>query len=952
MSTFIISQSKTLQLYKPQLKMAIPFNIRSIYRFFWILTILFLGSCNDSSKTEISFNKDVRPILNSKCLRCHGGVKANGEFSLLFEEDAFSKTQSGKAAIVRGNHEKSELYRRLVSKDPEIRMPYESPELSQEEIDILGKWIDQGAKWEKHWAYIPPIENIVPPVVADSGWAKNPIDQFIFSKLNEKGLSPSIKADKNTLMRRLYVDLTGLPPTIEEAEAFLGDNSPKAYENLVDHLLGSSHFGERWASMWLDLARYADSKGFEKDTNREIWKFRDWVIAAFNNDMPFNQFSIEQLAGDLLPEPTEDQLIATAFHRNTLANDEGGTDNEEFRVASVVERVATTYEVWQGTTMACVQCHGHPYDPFRHEEFYESMAFFNNAVDDDSYFEKPKLFTYSKENKKEVENLLEYINGHLLPSDGQVTKSRFLYDQKEALLTHLGYRFTEAEAFDNTSPFIELDGGLNFLWQIQDSSWASYNDIDLRKVNKMGFLVSASLKYAGDISIHLDSLNGRKIGQVRINSTEDSKLEEHGLKIKEVSTQIPEIAGKHDVFLQFHKGESFEGHLFYLDKIFYYEKEPLLENHDKDFKQKLEQLAQIPTTSTPIIQELEKDKARKTYVFDRGSWQNLGEEVQVGIPNIYAVDESKEPSNRLEFAKWMVSDKNPLSARVAVNRFWEQIFGRGLVESMEEFGSQGKNPSHPELLDWMAVKFMKEYNWKIKPLLRDFVLSATYQQSSDASTERLELDPSNSWLSRGSRKRLSAEQIRDEILLVSGLLNKTIGGPSVINSDIEIAGGWNTLPDYVIKGDEAKYRRSLYTFWKRVNPPMNMIVFDSPDRSACVSSRVLTNTPLQALSLLNDKTFFEASQLLAKQMFEADNQLENQIKFGYFKVMGKNLNGEKLKHLTQLYNEALMHYENSRDNLEFPDVALQYSEKKKPMMAALTMVANVFLNLDEFIVKG
>jgi len=924
----------------------------SIYRLSWILVILILGSCNDSSNTEISFNRDVRPILNSKCLRCHGGVKANGEFSLLFEEDAFSKTQSGKPAIVRGNHEKSELYRRLVSKNPEIRMPYEAPELSQEEIEILAKWIDQGAKWEKHWAYIPPKENIVPPVVADSGWAKNPIDQFVFSKLSEKGLSPSIKADKNTLMRRLYLDLTGLPPTIEEAEAFLGDNSPEAYENLVDHLLGSSHFGERWASMWLDLARYADSKGFEKDTNREIWKFRDWVIAAFNKDMPFDQFSIEQLAGDLLTEPTEDQLIATAFHRNTLANDEGGTDNEEFRVASVVERVATTYEVWQGTTMACVQCHSHPYDPFRHEEFYESMAFFNNAADDDSYFEKPKLFTYSKENKKEVEKLLEYVNGHLLPGDGQVTKPRFLYDQKEAALTHLGYRFTEAEAFDNTSPFIELDGGLNFLWQIQDSSWASYNDVDLRKVNKMGFLVSASLKYAGDISIHLDSLDGRKIGQVRITGTEGSKVEEHGLKIMEFGVDIPEISGVHDIFLQFHKGESYVPHLFYLDKIFFYEKEPLMQKHDMEFKQKLAELARIPTTSTPIIQELEKDRARRTFVFDRGSWLSPGEEVHKGIPNIYGISKTEEPSNRLEFAKWMVSDGNPLSARVVVNRFWEQIFGRGLVESMEEFGSQGKNPSHPELLDWMAVKLMKDYKWRIKPLLRDLVLSATYQQSSDASTERLESDPSNSWLSRGSRKRLSAEQIRDGILLVSGLLNKTIGGPSVMNTDVEIAGGWNTLPDYVIKGDDAMYRRSLYTFWKRVNPPMNMIVFDSPDRSGCVSSRVLTNTPLQALSLLNDKTFFEASQELAKQMFEADSQVEGQIKFGYLKVMGKNIDKDKLMQLAKLYNDALLHYESNTGNLEFPDVALQYSGKNRPMLAALTMVANVFLNLDEFIVKG
>jgi hypothetical protein len=300
----------------------------------------------------------------------------------------------------------------------------------------------------------------------------------------------------------------------------------------------------------------------------------------------------------------------------------------------------------------------------------------------------------------------------------------------------------------------------------------------------------------------------------------------------------------------------------------------------------------------------------------------------------------------------MVSDKNPLSARVVVNRFWEQLFGRGLVESMEEFGSQGKNPSHPELLDWMAVRLMKDYNWKTKPLLREFVLSATYQQASTANADKIALDPNNIWLSRGVRTRLSAEQIRDQILLVSGLLNKRVGGASVVNADVEIAGGWNTLPDYVIKGDDAMYRRSLYTFWKRVNPPMNMIVFDSPDRSACVSSRVLTNTPLQALSLLNDKTFFKAAQELAKQMFEADNQLDNQIKFGYFKVMGKTLGKEKLEQFTRFYNDALMHYKSNTDNMEFPDAALEYSGENKPKMAALTMVANVFLNLDEFIVKG
>ncbi len=925
-----------------------------LWRILPVCILLFFGSCGDTGNNElkISFNRDVRPILNDKCLRCHGGVKANGGLSLLFEEDAFGKTESGVPAIVRGNHRKSEFYKRLVHENPELRMPFEAEPLTQTEIETIAKWIDQGAKWEKHWAYIPPKENLIPPKVNDDNWSKNPIDQYIYKEFEKEGLTPSVEANKYTLIRRLSLDLTGLPPSVKEIQTFVEDQSPNAYEELVDRLLTSPHFGERWASMWLDLARYADSKGFEKDTNREIWKFRDWVINAFNDDMPFDRFSVEQLAGDLLPTPTESQLIATAFHRNTLANDEGGTDNEEFRVAAVVERTATTYEVWQGTTMACVQCHSHPYDPFRHEEFYESMAFFNNAADNDSYFEQPKLFTYSEENKKEVEELLEYINTNLLPKDSDVPQSPYLYIQKEALLTHLGYRSVEAETFDEASPFIEFDGSLNFLWQIQDSSWVRYDNVDLSKVHKIGFSAAANLDYAGDITIHLDSLLGREIGNVRITNTKKSKLVKQGQHFSEFIADIPVVVGTHDLYLQFHKGERYMGHLFYVDNLVYYEKEPAMDGYNDEFKQKLKKLAQIPTNTTPIIQELQGDKARKTFVFDRGSWLSLGGEVEKGIPDIYGFPQLQEPTDRLEFAQWLVSEKNPLSARVVVNRFWEQIFGFGLVETMEEFGSQGEKPSHPELLDWMATSFVKEHHWKIKPFLRDLVLSATYRQSSEANPEKLEKDPGNSWLSRGTRTRLSAEQIRDQVLMVSGLLNKKTGGPSVLNADVEISGGWRTIPDYVIQGDSAKYRRSLYTFWKRVNPPMNLIAFDSPDRSVCASRRIRTNTPLQALNLLNDQTFFEASQALAEKMFYAKGTLTEQMSFGYLKVMGREVNANKLKLLSELYEEAYQHYKENVSIKEFPEITKKRPIKEKYKLAALSVVANTLLNLDEFITKG
>jgi hypothetical protein len=936
--------------YKIQRNSLVDFLFKGLL----LVVLLFLGSCNKLGKEEvlISFNRDVRPILNDKCLRCHGGVKANGGFSMLFEEEAFGKTQSGKKAIVRGNHKKSELFKRLVHKDPDIRMPLEANPLSANQIEIIKNWIDQGAKWEKHWAYIPPNESVIPPEVNDQNWSKNVIDQFIFKKLTEQGFTPASETDKHTLIRRVTLDLTGLPPTMEEVQDFVSDNAPKAYENLVDTLLASPHFGERWATMWLDLARYADSKGYEKDTNREIWKYRDWVINAFNNDMPFDQFSIEQLAGDLVKEPTEEQLIATAFHRNTLANDEGGTDNEQFRTESVLERVATTYEVWQGTTMACVQCHSHPYDPFKHEEFYESMAFFNNAVDNDSYFEQPKLFTYSETNEIKVEELLQYFDKELLPEDKYDTKSPYLYTQKEALLTHLGHRFVEAETFDEASPFIEFDGGLNFLWQVQDSSWVKYEDIDLKNIEKIGFSISSSMDYAGEISVRLDSLGGKEIGRVKITNTKKSKEIVHGQKMAEFIASIEPVDERHDLFLQFYKGERYLGHLFYVDNLFYYEKEPLKEKYSTEFNKKVLELAKTPTTTTPIIQELQGEKARKTFVFDRGSWLSPGKEVSRGIPDIYDISKVEEPSNRLEFAQWLVSDKNPLASRVAVNRFWEQLFGFGLVESMEEFGSQGEKPTHPELLDWMSIRFSKDYGWKIKPFLKEVVLSATYRQSSKVSKEKIAQDPTNKWLARMGRTRLTGEQIRDQTLTVSGLLNKKIGGPSVKNADVDDTGGWFYIPDYVVEGDSAKYRRSLYTFWKRVNPPMNLIAFDSPDRSVCSSRRIRTNTPLQALNSLNDETFFEASQALADKMLKGGEQLEDRIKMGYYSVMGKEIKEKKLVLLVQLYNETYQHYFENKNSNDFPAIALEKKGKDKFIISALTVVANTLLNLDEFIVKG
>lgn len=762
-------------------------EFRSMMKYYLFLSsmVLILLACNRNPDYEVSFNRDIRPIFNAKCLRCHGGVKANGNLSLIFQEDAFGKTESGQPALVPGNHRKSELYKRLVSKDPEIRMPQEADALSKEEIDLIARWIDQGAEWELHWAYIPPSDDIMPPGIdRQDPFLKNEIDHFVLEKLEENGLTPNQEAAYHTLVRRLFLDLTGLPPHPDSLNIYLDTQERPSLEKVTDKLLASPHFGEKFAAMWLDLARYADTKGYEKDQNRQIWRYRDYVIGAFNQDMPFDQFTIEQLAGDLLPEATDEQKIATAFHRNSMSNDEGGTDDEEFRVASVIERVSTTYEVWQSTTMACVQCHGHPYDPFRMEDFYQSMAYFNNAEDRDNYNENPKLYSYSPENEKLAGKIIAEIQ-EVLPSS--IPSEANAYSARTNLLEALHYRVTEAEDYSQSSPFIEIIWpDLDMLWQTQDSSWVKFDQIDLDKVRKIGFTVATELTLAGHITVHIDSLEGQEIGRVKITKTgnwegwQGNKPPRRAL-LKEFTTEINPVDGIHDIYYRFWVGDTFIQHLFYLDKITYYEKDAPYLDLPLHLQKKLGTLYELPAITTPVIRELPPEQARKTFVFDRGSWLSPGREVQEGLPAIFVRSGTEYSKDRLAFARWLVSAENPLTARVIVNRVWEQIFGRGLVETMEEFGSQGELPTHPALLDWLAHRLVHQYGWRLKPLIRDIVTSGTYRQSSDLDSLRNELDPDNRWLSRGTRIRLSSEQIRDQIITVSGQLNPEVVVPASLS---------------------------------------------------------------------------------------------------------------------------------------------------------------------------
>lgn len=741
-------------------------------------------------RSKVDFNQDIRPILNQKCMTCHGGVRQQAGLSFLSRDAALQQLESGLHAIVPKASAKSALITRLKESDPELRMPPEGEPLSKEQIKLFEKWIDQGAEWKDHWSFVPPNLDIEPPT-KNTDWGTNEIDQFVLDKLAAEDLATSKRADPEVLARRVSFDLIGLPIPPRLLDQFLDRPSQEGFENLVDSLLNSPHFGERWATMWLDLARYADSQGYQKDPLRKsMWAYRDWVIHALNKDMPFDQFTIEQIAGDLLPDATESQILATAFHRNTMTNDEGGTDDEEFRVAAVLDRVNTSFEVWQGVTMSCVQCHSHPYDPIQHEEYYQTYAVFNQTQDSDHPRDNPKLPLHSP---------------------------------------------------------------------IQQ---------ELRSALKSQI---ESVRSSGDTTTAA-------------------------------------------------------------------------------YQESLRQLLAIKAPQVPIMQSLQ-DSQRVTRLFERGNWLAHGKEVRPGVPAALSRGSSVEISDRLDFAKWLTSEANPLTARVMVNRLWEQFFGIGLVESLEDLGTQGYEPSHPEMLDWLAVQFSTKLGWSIKQIVRTIVLSATYQQNSTISDELINRDPYNRLLARGPRVRLSAEQIRDQALVVSGLFNPTLYGPSVMPYQPD--GVWNTIRHVGSwespKDDSERFRRGLYTFWRRVSPYPSMIAFDAPSRELCVSRRIRTNTPIQALITMNDPVYVEATEELAARMINQSSNFEEQVQFAYQSVLAREAPMSVVETLSDLYQKTLQTYQS--DVQKDPDYRL-LKHSQSAEMAAMTVVASVVMNLDEVVMKS
>ena len=884
------------------------------YRVFVVLLALVITvACSRGGDEAVSFNADVRPILNAKCIGCHGGVKQAGGIGFVFRENALARARSGEYAIVPGRPAESAMITRARHDNPELRMPFEAPPLSEAEIELLERWIDEGAKWEQHWAYYPPA---MPPIPdAGEGWANGDIDKIVAASHGERGLQNAPEADPQVLLRRVSFDLTGLPPSPALAEAFLGGGV--TYEALVDSLLAAPTYGEHFAAKWLELARYADTRGLEKDRERTIWKYRDWVIDAYNEDKPFDRFSTEQLAGDLLPEPTESQLIATAFHRNTMNNDEGGTNNEEYRVLSVIDRVNTTYEVWQATTVGCVQCHSHPYDPIVHEEFYTSYALWNNSADRDLPNEAPVLRTLTTEDQGKYKKLEAWIDEH-------ATANAEVQRRAWSKMVHLH------EPRFYPDHFTDIKGGLFNNRGDDDylavSNGGSFLTPTVNLTDVMGVQLNYRVYGPSTVSIHLDGPDGERLARRRFTDPVWSA---------EVRLPLLPAEGNHRLYVSV-SGEG-DGHLFgFLDLGV----EPPLPGgravpgSDEIIAYIKDLAAAQPNFTTPVMVESTEDTRRKSYLFERGNWLVHGKEVTGGVPALLQPEVNLDVSDRLDFAHWLFNPEQPLTARVAVNRIWAGIFGNGLVATLEDFGSQSATNHHPELLDYLAVRFSTDLGWSQKDLLRLIVTSATYRQSSRANTEQLNADPANDYLARGPRRRLRAEEIRDQALAVSRLLSKKMYGPGVMPPQPE--GLWGNIPysgsTWVTSTGEDRYRRAVYTYLRRSVIHPQLTTFDGSNRELCLSRRTPTNTPMQALMTLNDPAYVEAARTLAVQT-QAYADMEEKIEHLFQSLLLRSASKEETAVLAQLYAEAQTSY------LELPE--------DEAALEAMTIVAGAVLNLDE-----
>ncbi|MDB4678906.1 PSD1 and planctomycete cytochrome C domain-containing protein [Rhodopirellula sp.] len=910
----------------------------------------------DAADNDVLFTRDIQPLLAKHCLLCHGVDDSEGGLQLHQSDLATREVDSGHRAIVPGKIEQSELLKRVVSDDPELRMPPDGERLSTGEIQKLSDWIEQGAKWEVHWAY-QPLQPASPPSVTDEALVRNEIDRYVIAKLQELDIDPSPEADRPTLIKRLHYDLIGLPPSPAEVRDFVSDTSADAYEKVVRRLLASKHFGERWGRHWLDMARYADSDGYEKDNHRaDAWRYRDWVIRAINRDMPFNQFTIEQLAGDLLPNAGVDQRLATAFHRQTLTNTEGGTDQEQWRVAAVMDRTETVGTVWMGLSVGCARCHSHKYDQITHQEYYQLYSYFNNA--DEVTAEVPKSSSITAE----VESEINSIEIELSRRKQELAKSsdQWLPDLRlqAARLATEGVKYHPLDSVVVRGPegvtFKRLEDG-SYLVEGQNPETAKYTIEGLTPVDgvsgvRLEVLPDESLSAKGpgrtshgnfvlnEIRIRASaSRDWKDQGQRKlVNATADFSQDGWGVKgafdgVEGAGKEgtgwaiSPKFGSEHTatfaladqlddgnrnlqiVLSQTYGGQHTIGrfrisaitgrlpgvgmdeeirNLLVRDQIDDAAMQRLLryqQDQDTASLKLTDQLSELikkrdsQLMKVRVIAERQKNP-RATHVLKRGEFKQPMEQVQTGtfttLPTIRP-REGKSTTDRLDLARWLVSGDNPIVARVTVNHVWKHLFGVGIVPTVNDFGVRGDAPSHFALLDFLAEHLIAS-QWSRKQLIETIVLSATYRQSSRHRPELFEVDPNNRWLHRQNRYRVEAEVMRDIALAASGLLSRKIGGPSVFPpippsvTDLTYNSGFK----WKQSEGEDRYRRGMYTYFKRTAPHPNLITFDCPDSNVTNVKRDRSNTPIGALVTLNNETFVEASQALVQRVF-SDESLDN-----------------------------------------------------------------------------
>ncbi|MEM0896791.1 MAG: PSD1 and planctomycete cytochrome C domain-containing protein [Verrucomicrobiota bacterium] len=790
-------------------------------RFFQLTgTLVAALTCGISHGEEaVDFSDDIRPILSGRCFNCHGPDAGSREADLRLDiRDAAIEA----GGIVPGNPDESLIIERVITKDRYDRMPPKGKALTEGEVDKLRRWIEAGAPYEAHWAYVKPKASAVAEKDGDdTSEASNPIDLFIRQRLEKADLEPAPPADPAVLLRRVSLDIIGLPPTPEEVKRFEKNPSKANYEREVDRLLASKHFGEKWAISWLDLARYADSNGYQHDDLRTMWPYRDWVVNAFNNDMPFDQFTIEQLAGDLLPNPTTSQRIATGFHRNVATNFSGGTKVAEVRAQVLHDRVSTTGQVWLGMTLECAQCHDHKFDPISQKEYYQFYAYFNQAIPE---FEQ-----------KGVDMFRKFFIGEEVPYYASPADARRA-QEIPAEIAH------EEAKLDRKKP-IALKG---------QTAW------------EKSFLAERRAK---NVPWERFDAMARRGAQVLNKAPEKRSGDER---------------------------QQVEALLFY--------DHPATGPHEKRIDELRAEMERIAPKTMVMMDTAEPMESR---LFHRGDYTNPTDLVQPGFPKILHTPDADSPPNRLGLAEWLVHPENPLTARVTVNRLWAEIFGRGIVATPEDFGMQSPSPTHPELLDWLALEFI-ENDWSMKHLIKTMVLSSTYQQKSKASPELLEIDPANELLARGPRFRQSGELVRDNLLAVSGLLSRKMGGPAVF--PVQPDGLWKDISTadvtvYPTSEGEDRHRRGLYTFLRRGNPYPSVLNFDGTNRSTCVVQRGRSNTAVQALNLLNDPVFVEAAEAFATMIEQFPGENCDKVTRAFQRAAARKPSDAELETLLSLYHK-------------------------------------------------